>query len=234
MLIAQQGAVLRADVHVGHDGRPKGSGIVAFESAEDARNAIAQFNGYDWQSRVLEVREDRFATPAGGAGYGSGRGGYGGGFSGRGGFGGRGGYSGRGGFGGGYSSRGGYSGGAGSGYGAPPASAFDSGATVAAPNSFTDYASSGGERSETIYVRNVSRKLLTVSPSLANFCSSHGPPAMKILSNYLPRLGKWNGLRFSTNPMVVPVGQASYSLIWQRTPKRLFVRGLIMLIPTLI
>ena len=155
MLTAQQGAVLRADVHIGHDGRPKGSGIVAFESAEDARNAIAQFNGYDWQSRVLEVREDRFAAPPGGAGFG-GRGGFGGGFGGRGSFGARGGFSGRGGFGGGYSGRGGFGGGAGGSYGAPPA-AYDTGAPAAAPNPFTDYASSGGERSETIYVRNVSQ-----------------------------------------------------------------------------
>ena len=79
MLTAQQGAVIRADVHIGHDGRPKGSGIVAFESAEDARNAIAQFNGYDWQGRQLEVREDRFAGPPG-SGFGGGRGGFGGGY----------------------------------------------------------------------------------------------------------------------------------------------------------
>ncbi|KKZ64699.1 hypothetical protein EMCG_09403, partial [[Emmonsia] crescens] len=58
---AHQGAVVRADVHVDPSGRPKGSGIVAFESADDARNAIQQFNGYDWQGRTLEVREDRYA-----------------------------------------------------------------------------------------------------------------------------------------------------------------------------
>ena len=156
--IAQQGTVIRADVHIGHDGRPKGSGIVAFESPDDARNAIAQFNGYDWQGRMLEVREDRFAGPPGG-GYG-GRGGFGGGFGARGGgFGGRGGFGGgRGGYAGGYGGRGGYGGG---GYGAPPAAAaaaagYDTGAGTAAPNPFTDYATSGGERSETIYVRNVS------------------------------------------------------------------------------
>ena len=140
---AQQGAVIRADVHLGPDGRPKGSGIVAFESAEDARNAISQFNGYDWQGRMLEVREDRFAGPPGG-GY-QGRGGFGGGI-GRGGF--------RGGFG---STRGGYGGGGG--YGGPPAGSFNDaaapGAAAAAPNPFTDYATSGGEMSELIYVRNV-------------------------------------------------------------------------------
>ena len=126
--------------------------MVAFESPEDARNAIAQFNGYDWQGRALEVREDRFAGPPGG-GFGGGRGGFGGGFGARGGFGGRGGFAGRGGYGGGYPARGGYGGRAGGGYGAPQA-AFDSGAAVA-PNPFTDFASSGGEKSEIIYVRNV-------------------------------------------------------------------------------
>ncbi|CAF9907212.1 MAG: hypothetical protein ALECFALPRED_003272 [Alectoria fallacina] len=149
---AQQGAVIRADVHLGPDGRPKGSGIVAFENAEDARNAINQFNGYDWQGRMLEVREDKFAGPPGG-GY-QGRGGFGGGI-GRGGF--RGGFGGgRGGFGGGYGGRGGYGGG---GYGGPPAGSFNDaaapGAAAAAPNAFTDYATSGGEMSELIYVRNL-------------------------------------------------------------------------------
>ncbi|KAI4135824.1 MAG: hypothetical protein LQ347_000327 [Umbilicaria vellea] len=147
---AQQGAVIRADVHIGHDGRPKGSGIVAFESPEDARNAITQFNGYEWQGRMLEVREDRFAGPTPG-GFAGARGGFGGGFGARGGFGGRGGFAGRGGFGGGFGGRGGFGGG----YGAPPAAGYDAGAAAAPPNPFTDYASSGGERSETIYVRNL-------------------------------------------------------------------------------
>jgi RNA recognition motif-containing protein len=153
MAIAREGAVVRADVHIGPDGRPKGSGIVVFESPNDARNAIQQFNGYDWQGRPLEVREDRFAGayPPGRGGFG-GRGGYGGygargapgGYSGgRGGFGGGFG-GGRGGFGGGYSgSSGGFDGGAG-------------GPSVP-PNPFTDFATAGTERSETIYVRNVGR-----------------------------------------------------------------------------
>ncbi|GFF77305.1 uncharacterized RNA-binding protein C328.05 [Aspergillus udagawae] len=141
---AQQGAVIRADVHTDATGRPKGSGIVAFESPEDARNAIQQFNGYDWQGRTLEVREDRFAGS--GPGFG-GRGGYGG--FGRGGFGGRGGFAGRGGFGGG-GFRGGY-GGAG-GFGGPQN--FEPAAS-AAPNPFTDFATSGGEKSPIIYVRNL-------------------------------------------------------------------------------
>ncbi|ORY67071.1 uncharacterized protein BCR38DRAFT_150666 [Pseudomassariella vexata] len=124
---ARNGAVIRADVHMGQDGRPKGSGIVMFESPDDARNAIQQFNGFDWQGRQLEVREDRFAGPGIGGGFG-GRGGFGGGYGG-----------GRGGFGGGSST---------GGYDAPSASA-------APPNPFTDFATSGNDPSEIIYVRNL-------------------------------------------------------------------------------
>lgn len=143
---ARNGGVIRADVHSGPDGRPKGSGIVVFENPDDARNAIQQFNGYDWQGRMLEVREDRYAG-AGGMNF-SGRGGYGGGA--RGGFGGgfaRGGYGGgRGGFGFG-GGRGGFPGGAGY-EAATPAAAVP-------PNPFTDGAVAGTDKSETIYVRNL-------------------------------------------------------------------------------
>ena len=146
-------------MHQGPDGRPKGSGIVAFDNPEDARNAIQQFNGYEWQGRALEVREDRFAGAPGG-GFG-GRGGFGGGFGGRGGFGGGygrgGGFGmGRGGYGGGFGGRGGYGGGA-YGGGGGGAGGFDAGAAASvAPNPFTDYATSGGERNPIIHVRNVS------------------------------------------------------------------------------
>ncbi|KAI9822135.1 MAG: hypothetical protein M1832_003138 [Thelocarpon impressellum] len=145
---AQHGSVIRADVHMGPDGRPKGSGIVAFDNPDDARNAIAQFNGYDWHGRPLEVREDRFA----GSGPGFGGAGGAGGFAGRGGFGGRGGagFAGRGGFGAGGYGRGGYGGG-------PPVggAGFEPPAAAAPPNPFTDHATSGPDPSETIYVRNL-------------------------------------------------------------------------------
>ncbi|KDN61645.1 putative RNP domain-containing protein [Colletotrichum sublineola] len=155
---ARNGVVIRADVHLGPDGRPKGSGIVVFENPDDARNAIQQFNGYDWQGRLLEVREDRFAGAGGPMGFG-GRGGFGGGM--RGGFGGgygRGGFGGgRGGFGGGYG-RGGFGGGPGvGGIGGPgvPGGFDASNAPSVPPNPFTDYATAGTDRSETIYVRNL-------------------------------------------------------------------------------
>lgn len=148
-MIAHTGSVLRADVHQTPDGRMKGSGIVVFETPDDARNAIQQFNGYDWQGRTLEVKEDRFAGPPG-----YGRGGFGGGF-GRGGFG-RGGFGARGGFG--YGGRGGFGGGPGYGGGMGGAAPeFQQPIPAGPPNPFTDYATSGGERSNIIYVRNVSR-----------------------------------------------------------------------------
>ncbi|KAI1760000.1 RNA-binding domain-containing protein [Hypoxylon sp. FL1150] len=148
---ARNGQVIRADVHLGPDGRPKGSGIVMFENPDDTRNAIQQFNGFEWQGRMLEVREDRFAFQGGLGGHGRGGyggrgGGFGGGFGGRGGFGGG---RGGGGFGGGYGGRGGYGGPAtGGGYDA-------NNSTPAAPNPFTDYATSGTDPSEVIYVRNL-------------------------------------------------------------------------------
>lgn len=83
-LFRSAGNVIRADVHLTPDGRPKGTGIVLFETIEEARNAQATFNRYQWQGRTIEVREDRFANFSG-TGRGS-RGGYSGRF--------RGGYSG--------------------------------------------------------------------------------------------------------------------------------------------
>ncbi|KAG8727742.1 hypothetical protein FRC12_022274 [Ceratobasidium sp. 428] len=92
-LFRTAGAIVRADINVGYDGRPKGSGTVIFETAKDAQSAIQMYNGYDWYGRIIEVREDRYAGLSGGRGRGRGRGGDRGGFrGGRGGFGGRGGY----------------------------------------------------------------------------------------------------------------------------------------------
>lgn len=129
---------------------------MVFETPEDARNAIQQFNGYDWQGRMLEVREDRFAGPSMGAGgygrggFAGGRGAFGGGY-GRGGFGG-----GRGGFG--YGGRGGYGGGG----------VYDAGNASVPPNAFTDHATAGVEKCDTIYVRNV-RHLADVASLLLPF-----------------------------------------------------------------
>jgi RNA recognition motif-containing protein len=75
-LFRTSGAIIRADINVGYDGRPKGSGTVIFETAKDAQSAIREcfsvlirnpvdirrpemYNGYDWYGRIIEVREVR-------------------------------------------------------------------------------------------------------------------------------------------------------------------------------
>ncbi|KIY47459.1 RNA-binding domain-containing protein, partial [Fistulina hepatica ATCC 64428] len=58
-LFRRAGSVLRADVSLGPDNRSRGYGTVLLASAEDAGHAIDMFNGFAWQSRVLEVRLDR-------------------------------------------------------------------------------------------------------------------------------------------------------------------------------
>lgn len=56
------GQVLRADVSLGPDNRSRGYGTVLLATAEDAGRAIDMFNGYCWQTRVLEVRPDRLGA----------------------------------------------------------------------------------------------------------------------------------------------------------------------------
>lgn len=58
-LFRKAGTVLRADVSLGPDNRSRGYGTVLLATAEDAGRAIDMFNGYSWQTRILEVRQDR-------------------------------------------------------------------------------------------------------------------------------------------------------------------------------
>ncbi|KAI0026383.1 hypothetical protein K488DRAFT_66851, partial [Vararia minispora EC-137] len=58
-LFRKAGSVLRADVALGPDNRSRGYGTVLLATAEDAGRAVDMFNGYSWQTRVLEVRLDR-------------------------------------------------------------------------------------------------------------------------------------------------------------------------------
>ena len=58
-LFRRAGTVLRADVSLGPDNRSRGYGTVLLATAEDAGRAVDTFNGYSWQSRMLEVRLDR-------------------------------------------------------------------------------------------------------------------------------------------------------------------------------
>ena len=50
--------MIRAEVAETPDGRSRGFGTVQFASNQDAVAAIEMFNGYDWDGRVLEVRQD--------------------------------------------------------------------------------------------------------------------------------------------------------------------------------
>jgi len=61
-LFRKAGTVLRADVSLGPDNRSRGYGTVLLATAEDAGRAIDMFNGYSWQTRVLEVRPDRMGS----------------------------------------------------------------------------------------------------------------------------------------------------------------------------
>lgn len=51
------GSVVRADINETPDRRPKGTGIVLFETEDDAKKAIEMFDGYEWHGRRIEVRE---------------------------------------------------------------------------------------------------------------------------------------------------------------------------------
>jgi len=61
-LFRKAGTVLRADVSLGPDNRSRGYGTVLLATAEDAGRAVDMFNGYSWQTRVLEVRPDRIPS----------------------------------------------------------------------------------------------------------------------------------------------------------------------------
>lgn len=64
-LFRAAGNIIRADINIGADGRPKGSGTVVFETQKDAQQAISMYHGFEWYGRTLEVREDRYAGLSG-------------------------------------------------------------------------------------------------------------------------------------------------------------------------
>jgi RNA recognition motif-containing protein len=68
-LFRTAGNIIRADINIGADGRPKGSGTVVFETPKDAQQAISMYHGFDWYGRTLEVREDRYAGLSGPGGF---------------------------------------------------------------------------------------------------------------------------------------------------------------------
>lgn len=101
---AGAGTVESANVVMDREtGRSRGFGFVEMASEDDANNAIAQFNGQEYDGRNMVVNEARPREDGGGRG-GNNRGGGGG----RGGYGGGGGNRGGGGYGGGNRGGGGY------------------------------------------------------------------------------------------------------------------------------
>ena len=119
-LFAEVGEVTNASViEDKYSGQSRGFGFVEMANADEAREAIAKFNGYSLGGRGLTVNEAKPREEGGGGGRGGGgggRGGYGGGGDrgGGGGYGGGGDRGGGGGYGGG-GDRGGYGGGGGRG-----------------------------------------------------------------------------------------------------------------------
>src|SRR4051794_2972213 len=92
-IFGQAGKVDSAKVITDRDtGRSKGFGFVEMSTDQEATDAIAKFNGADYQGRAMTVAEAKPQAPREGGGGGRGGfGGGGGGGGGRGGFGGGGG-----------------------------------------------------------------------------------------------------------------------------------------------
>ncbi|KAL7007848.1 g-strand binding protein [Cystobasidiomycetes sp. EMM_F5] len=60
-LFRRAGEVQRADINMDHStNTSKGTGVVVMSSRAEADEAIAMFNGYEFEGGRLEVREDRF------------------------------------------------------------------------------------------------------------------------------------------------------------------------------
>jgi len=82
-LFSQSGKVEAATIITDRDtGRSKGFGFVEMSSEQEAADAIAKFNGSDFEGRSITVNEARPKAPREGGG-GGGRGGFGGGGGGR-------------------------------------------------------------------------------------------------------------------------------------------------------
>ncbi|KAJ1567303.1 hypothetical protein HK405_006441 [Cladochytrium tenue] len=58
-LFRNAGNVIRADIPTDYQGRSKGFGTVVMATVEEARKGVSLYNGFEWQGRRLEVREDR-------------------------------------------------------------------------------------------------------------------------------------------------------------------------------
>lgn len=59
-LFKPYGEIERADVLENSFGKSRGMGTVYYYRKEDADNAIAKLNGYEWYGRIIEVRPSKF------------------------------------------------------------------------------------------------------------------------------------------------------------------------------
>ncbi|KAG0205997.1 hypothetical protein BGX28_002499 [Mortierella sp. GBA30] len=64
-LFRKAGHVIRADVAMGPDSRSRGFGTVLFSNEDEAKKAIAMFDQYQWQDRVIQVQEERIGQENG-------------------------------------------------------------------------------------------------------------------------------------------------------------------------
>lgn len=60
-LFGEIGAIIRADILIGPDGRSKGMGTVCFETEESAQKAIETMNDHELEGRTIHVSKDKFA-----------------------------------------------------------------------------------------------------------------------------------------------------------------------------
>lgn len=60
-LMKKIGPVSHVEVFTGNDGRSRGCGVVEFENADDAKEAIKEYEGYQHEGRKIHVREDAMA-----------------------------------------------------------------------------------------------------------------------------------------------------------------------------
>ena len=82
---AQCGTVESAKIIMDREtGRSKGFGFVEMSTEAEAQDAIAKFNGADYNGRPMTVNEAKPMAPRDNRGGGGGRGGFGGGGGGRG------------------------------------------------------------------------------------------------------------------------------------------------------
>lgn len=62
------GPVKKAEIQYEHNGRSRGTGVVEFDTAENAETAIAKFTGYQYGGRPLGLSFVRYSNISNGGG----------------------------------------------------------------------------------------------------------------------------------------------------------------------